>query len=227
MPTIELRALQAKRVQLATIDTLLRAVREAIEPRASEAVAWVAERPRRTAVSPCARARFRATTFRPLSGAQYDTLIAGASVGKLPAAVGAAPRADRMYLDATAISAGARELRDVLRATPADTAMRHELAVLLLDGRSTIEGRAQYDTLIATAPTAGPLHGASAAASRDGRYQRGRIRPGRVDLTRRDGDRPTSRSATCIATAATTQRRAHVSRCARWSERCSRMRDFP
>jgi hypothetical protein len=60
-----------------------------------------------------------------------------------------------MYLHARNASAGAASIRALLRAMPADTESRHQLAVVLTDGRWKIEGRAQYDTLIAMAPTAG------------------------------------------------------------------------
>jgi thioredoxin-like negative regulator of GroEL len=39
---VELRALQARHVQPSTVDSLLRSVRDAMEPRASEAAEWVA-----------------------------------------------------------------------------------------------------------------------------------------------------------------------------------------
>ena len=151
----ELRVLQAKRVQVATIDTLLRAVREAMEPRAGEAMAWVAERP---AYGPYRLALARAFArehLDRLSGAQYDTLITGASIGELPPPLVLRREQIDMYLEARDVSAGAASIRALLAATPADTESRHRLAVLLTDGRWRTEGRAQYDTLIATAPTAG------------------------------------------------------------------------
>ena len=151
----ELRVLQAKRLQVATIDTLLRAAREAMEPTVVEAMAWVAERP---AYGPYRLALARAFArqhFDRLSGAQYDTLIAGASVGELPPPLALRREEIDMYLHARNVSAGAASIRALLGATPADTESRHQLAVLLTDGRWKTEGRAQYDTLIATAPTAG------------------------------------------------------------------------
>ena len=151
----ELRVLQAKRLQAATIDTLLRAVREAMEPNAGEAMAWVAERP---AYGPYRLALARAFArqhFDWLSGAQYDTLIAGASVGELPPPLALRREEIDMYLHAGNASAGTARIRALLAATPADTESRHQLAVLLTDGRWKTEARAQYDTLIATAPTAG------------------------------------------------------------------------
>lgn len=151
----ELRVLQAKRVQAATIDTLLRAVREAMEPSAGEAMAWVAERP---SYGPYRLAFARALArqhFEWLGGAQYDTLIAGGSVGKLPPTLALRREQINMYIEARNISAGAASIHALLRATPADTEARHQLAVLLTDGGRKTEGRAQYDTLIATAPTAG------------------------------------------------------------------------
>ena len=71
---IELRALQAKRVQPATVDTLLRSVRDAMEPRASEAATWVAER-RDYAPYRLAYARALAREhYNWIASAQYDTL---------------------------------------------------------------------------------------------------------------------------------------------------------
>jgi len=151
----ELRVLQAKRLQIATIDTLLRAVRESMEPKAGEAMAWVAERP---AYGPYRLSLARALArehYDRLSGAQYDTLIAGGSVGELPPPLVLRREQINMYLEAKNVPAGAASIRALLRATPADTESRHQLAVLLTDGRWKTEGRAQYDTLIATAPSAG------------------------------------------------------------------------
>ena len=56
-------------------------------------------------------------------------------------------------MDAGDFTGGAARLRDVLRATPTDTALRHELANVLLAAHRPAEARAQYDTLIARAPT--------------------------------------------------------------------------
>jgi len=117
-------------------------------------MAWVAERP---AYAPYRLAFARALArehFDGLSGAQYDTLIAGASVGELPPPLVLRHEKIDMYLQAGNVSAGIASIRALLRGTPADTESRHQLAVLLTDGRWRIEGRAQYDTLIAAAPTA-------------------------------------------------------------------------
>jgi Tfp pilus assembly protein PilF len=153
----ELRVLQAKRLQTATVDTLLRAVRESMQPKAGEAMSWVAERP---AYGPYRLALARALArerYDRLSGAQYDTLITGTSVGELPPPLVLRHEQIDMYLHAGNVAAGAASMRALLRVVPADTESRHQLAVLLAEGRWKTEGRAQYDTLIATAPTAGLL----------------------------------------------------------------------
>ena len=116
---IELRALQAKRVQPATIDTLLRLVREAIEPRVSEAATWVAER-RDYAPYRLAYARALAREhYSWIASAQYDSLIAGAGEGTIPEPW-CCVASRRMRSSTPAISpGGAARLRDVLRMAPA------------------------------------------------------------------------------------------------------------
>jgi tetratricopeptide (TPR) repeat protein len=151
----ELRVLQSKRMQVATIDSLLRAVRESMEPRAGEAMSWVSERP---SYNPYRLALARALArerYDRLSGAQYDTLILGTGVGDIPPPLVLRHEQIDMFLKAGNVTAGAASMRALLRAVPADTETRHQLAVLLTDGRWKTEGRAQYDTLLATAPTAG------------------------------------------------------------------------
>jgi len=60
----------------------------------------------------------------------------------------------RAYLDVGDFAGGAASLRDILHYTPADTSVRHELAVILVDNQLKTEARAQYDTLLTRAPTA-------------------------------------------------------------------------
>lgn len=150
----ELRALQARHLQILTVDSLLRSVRDAMDPNASEAAAWVAERPTyapyRVAL---ARALVREHLAR-LAAVQYDTLLMGTSLGPTPETIALRREQAHAYLDAGDAVTGAARLRDVLRLTPRDTAIRHELAVVLAGGVWGAEGRAQYDTLLATAQTA-------------------------------------------------------------------------
>lgn len=152
---IELRALQAKRVQPATVDSLLKAVRDAMEPRAAEAATWVAERrdyaPYRLAYARAA-ARERYTY---IASAQYDTLIAriGTSNGRIPDVISLRLEQARALIDGRELFVGAARLQDVLRATPADTAVRHELANVLFQAHRPADARAQFDTLISRAPT--------------------------------------------------------------------------
>ena len=151
----ELRVLQAKHVQIAVVDTLLRTARESMEPRAADAMSWVSERPGYAPYRLALARAFAREHFDRLSGAQYDTLIMGVGSGELPPPMVLRHEQIDMYLKAGNTTAGAASMRALLRAAPADTETRHELAVLLTDGRWKTEGRAQYDTLIATAPTAG------------------------------------------------------------------------
>jgi tetratricopeptide (TPR) repeat protein len=149
----ELRALQARHLQVLTIDSLLRAVREAMNPRAAEAATWVAERP---GYAPYRVAYARALAKERLgrqAAAQYDTLLMGASLGPMPDAMMLRQERAHAYLDVGDFVGGAASLRDILRYSPADTSIRHELAVILVDNQLKSEARAQYDTLLVRAPT--------------------------------------------------------------------------
>jgi tetratricopeptide (TPR) repeat protein len=150
----ELRILQGRHLQILTVDSLLRAVRDAMDPRASEAATWVAERP---TYGPYRLAYARALAKERAgrrAGAQYDTLLQGTSLGPLPDPLMLRHERARAYLDAGDLAGGVASLRDLLRWSPRDTSVRHELAVILTNGSAKAEGRAQYDTLVATAPTA-------------------------------------------------------------------------
>lgn len=151
---IELRALRSRQPGNPAVDTLLRTVREALEPRASEAGGWVAEHsdyaPYRLAY---ARALAREHYYWAAS-AQYDTLLSGGGTGAIPDALVLRREQARALLAAGDVLHGGARMLDVLRETPSDTALRHELAVALTTGHREAEARAQYDTLIARAPTA-------------------------------------------------------------------------
>lgn len=79
----ELRLYRAEHGTSAAVESLLRSVRDAYEPRAAEAAAWVAERsdyaPYRLAL---ARALAR-ERYASLAAAQYDTLLAAAPTAPL------------------------------------------------------------------------------------------------------------------------------------------------
>jgi len=152
----ELRVLQSRKPPRLAVDTLLRQVREALKPTATEAAGWVRERPD--------YAPYRLAYARALAGErdgrtaaiQYDSLMPSAGLGNIPPAPVLRREQAEAYLDADDDAAGAKALRDVLRTSPTDTALRHELAVVLANGpiEWRDEARAHYDTLIATSRSA-------------------------------------------------------------------------
>jgi len=149
----ELRALQRQRPQDGTIESLLRSVREALTPTSFEAREWVRERPD---YAPYRVALARAYTNERqgrLAAAQFDTLLTRGGIGRIPSALTLRREQAHAYVAAGDLSNGAARLRDLLRITPADTAARHELALVLADGGWLSEARAQYDTLLAPTPS--------------------------------------------------------------------------
>jgi len=149
----ELRALQRQRPQDGTIESLLRSVREALTPTSFEAREWVRERPD---YAPYRVALARAYTNERqgrLAAAQFDTLLTRGGIGRIPSALTLRREQAHAYVVAGDLSNGAARLRDLLRITPADTAARHELALVLADGGWLSEARAQYDTLLAPTPS--------------------------------------------------------------------------
>jgi tetratricopeptide (TPR) repeat protein len=150
----EARVLRAKHLEIATVDSLLRSVRDAMEPRSVEAAAWVAENPVYAPYRVALARALASERFGRRAAAQYDTLLMGTSLGPMPDALMLRRERARAYLDAGDLVRGAGALRDVLRASPGDTAVRHDLAVILSNGQWKAEGRAQYDTLLARTPTA-------------------------------------------------------------------------
>lgn len=137
-----------------TIVTLLRSTRDAFEPRAAEVAAWVGEepgyRPYRIAL---ARALAREHLFG-LAAAQYDTLLRTSDFGATPSVATLRLELADVYARSGDWTSGARGLRELLAATPRDTALRHGLAILLTNGNDVRSALAEYDTLLATAPTA-------------------------------------------------------------------------
>ena len=159
-----------------TIASLLRSTRDAFEPRAAEAAAWVGEepgyRPYRVAL---ARALAREHLLG-LAAAQYDTLLRSSDFGSTPSITTLRLELADVYAHSGDWTTGARGLRELLAATPRDTALRHGLAILLSNGNDVRAALAQYDTLLTMTPSASfyvdraRLHLASddeAAAQRD------------------------------------------------------------
>ncbi len=150
----ELKTLQSQHAQAAAVDTLLRKVRDAIEPTSSEAAVWVAER-RDYAPYRLAYARALANEhYDWIAAAEYDTLIAGIGTGTIPDALILRREQANALLDAGDRSAGAASLRKALTLSPRDTALRHELAVALAGGPWMDEALSHYDTLLARTPSA-------------------------------------------------------------------------
>jgi tetratricopeptide (TPR) repeat protein len=152
----ELRALQSRKPPRLAVDTLLRMVREAIKPTASEAASWVRERPDYPPYRLALARAFATERDGRLAAAQYDSLMPYAGVGRIPPVPVLRREQAEAYLDADDESAGANALRDVLRTSPTDTALRHELAVVLGSGPPEWhpEALAHYDTLLATSRSA-------------------------------------------------------------------------
>lgn len=150
----ELVQLLAKRPGTADLDSLLRSVRDAYDPRAVDAAQWVAGdpgyAPYRLAL---ARALVRDGMYR-LAIAQFDTLLGRPLIGRLPDRGTLLREMADAYVAAGDRLGGAERLRAALALAPADTALRHSLAVMLVDGRRYEDARVQYDTLIQLTPSA-------------------------------------------------------------------------
>ena len=153
----ELRILAARRPGSGTVDTLLRSVRDGFEPRASEAAEWVTADPV-SAPYRLALARALARERMPrLAIAQFDTLLDRPEWGRAPDR-GTLLREIVDAYEAAGDRAGAAErVRQALSLAPADSGLRHRLAVLLTADRRYVDAQSQYDSLIAAAP-AGRLH---------------------------------------------------------------------
>lgn len=152
----ELVLLLAKRPGAADLDSLLRSVRDAYDPRAVDAAQWVTAdpgyAPYRVAL---ARALARDGMYR-LAIAQFDTLLNRPLIGRLPDRGILLREVADAYVAAGDRLGGAERLRAALALAPGDTALRHSLAVMLVDSRRYEDARAQYDTLIQQTPS-GPL----------------------------------------------------------------------
>jgi hypothetical protein len=152
----ELRVLQSRRQPRPVVDTLIRQVRDAMKATASEALAWVKERPDYPPYRLTLARALAAERQGQLAAVQYDSLMTYAGTGRIPPAPTLRREQAEAYLQASNLEAGTSALRDVLRTAPTDTALRHELAVALAAGPREWheEARAHYDTLIATVQSA-------------------------------------------------------------------------
>ncbi len=152
----EIVQLLAKRPGTPGLDSLLRVVREAYDPRAVDAAQWVASdpwyAPYRLAL---ARALAREGMQR-LAIAHYDTLLSRPTPGRVPDRGALLREMADAYVAAGDRFGGADRMRAALALTPTDTALRHNVASMLADARYYADARSQYDTLLLQAPT-GPL----------------------------------------------------------------------
>ena len=153
----ELVQLIAKRPNTSGLDSLLRTVREAYDPRAVDAAQWVAAEP---TYAPYRVALARALAREHLVSlaiAHYDTLLTRPGVGRMPDRGTLLREMADVYVSAGDRAGGAERLRTALADAPADTALRHELATMLADAHNLAAARAQYDTLIQLSPSAALL----------------------------------------------------------------------
>jgi tetratricopeptide (TPR) repeat protein len=145
------------RQNAAVVAPLLRSVRASIDPTAAEAERWMRESPGyapyRLAL---ARALAREDPRRAI--AQFDTLrllsLAGGSEGMLPSTTSLIHEEADAYLAFGERPAAITLLGAGLDQSPSDTALRSSLAAALFDAGSYDASRAEYDTLLAAAPTA-------------------------------------------------------------------------
>lgn len=137
------------------IEPLLRSVRTSFDPTAAEATVWRREAPGylpyRLAL---ARALAREDPRRAV--VQYDTLRMAALAGsaEIPAELALIREQADAYIAFGARPSAIMLLGVALDRAPNDTSVRHTLAAALFDAGMPAASRAEYDTLIATAPTA-------------------------------------------------------------------------
>ena len=140
----------------AEITTLLRSARASFDPRAVEAAGWVTGDP---LYAPYRLSLARALArdgMPPLAIAHYDTLLERGGVAGTDRSTLVREMADA-FVSAGDVSGGETELRRALAFAPGDTALRHTLAMVLVGARRWPAALAQYDSLIATVPTAALL----------------------------------------------------------------------
>jgi tetratricopeptide (TPR) repeat protein len=149
----ELVQIIAKRPGAPGLDSLLRAVREAFDPRAVDAAQWVASDPwfppYRLAL---ARALAREGMPR-LAIVHYDTLLSRPATSGIPDRGALLRELSDAYVAAGDRLGGAERLRAALALAPADTALRRAFASMLADARRYDDAKAQYDTLLLQTPS--------------------------------------------------------------------------
>lgn len=139
----------------AVVEPLLRSVRAAMDPTAAEAARWLRESPDYVPYR-IALARALAREDPRHAIAQFDTLRLAALAGDRDTPP--EPLLIREEADAF-VAMGARTSAIMLvgvavAQAPRDTALRHSLAEMLSDADMFTAARAEYDTLIAEAPSA-------------------------------------------------------------------------
>lgn len=138
----ELRILAVARPRDAAVDTLLRSVRQSMQPRAREAAEWVHEQPRYLPYR-FALARALVREGRPRDAlAHYDSLIA---VETTPALL---RETASTYRAANDLPGGLALLRTAVTRAPSDTAIRRAYSALLVEGRQLDAALAQLDTVL-------------------------------------------------------------------------------
>ena len=153
----ELALLIAKRPGTPGLDSLLRVVRDAYDPRAVDAAQWVASEPL-YAPYRLALARALARERMPrLAIVHYDTLLARPGIGTVPDRGTLLREVADAYVAAGDRAGGADRLRSALAYAPLDTTLRHTLAAMLVDAKRYDEAKAQYDTLLLQEPSASLL----------------------------------------------------------------------
>jgi tetratricopeptide (TPR) repeat protein len=144
----ELVQLIAKRPGTPGLDSLLRSVRDAYDPRAVDAAQWVASDP---LYSPyrlaLARSLAREKMYQ-LAIVHFDTLLMRVAIGRIPDRGTLLREMADAYIAAGDRAGGAERIRAALALAPADTALRHMLATMLVDSRRFADAEAQYDTLL-------------------------------------------------------------------------------
>jgi tetratricopeptide (TPR) repeat protein len=166
----ELRILSAQRPNDRGIDTLLRSVRDSMEPRSREAAQWLAERP---AYLPYRRALARALVREGKHRAalpHYNHLLA------LDRSTALLREATHAHAEAGEHARAVQLLRGALDRVPTDTAVRHTLAGVLADWRQIGPALAQYDTLVARHPSSALL------------FERAQLNVGSRDLAAAEAD---------------------------------------
>ncbi|MGH7469335.1 MAG: tetratricopeptide repeat protein [Longimicrobiales bacterium] len=166
----QLRILSRWRPNDREVESLLRSVRQSIEPRVDEAATWVEERP---SYAPYRRALARALVRdgEPKAALPYyETLLATDTTAALRREAVDAHIASRAYPRALAL------LYRSIEHAPRDTAVRHTLASTLFLAHQDDAALTQYDTLIAWYPAPALL------------LERARLNARRRDLTAAEAD---------------------------------------